>query len=309
VAVPNVTIEGRVWGEWEYEALQAALGLPMRADAVGRAASLWHWCLSEETDIAPVKVVDGKLGKGGAAALVDCGLGEVVDGGIRVRGAAARVSEWQERQEGWSNGGTKAAANAKKVGRTRGRFRKEADKPTSSPPADDQLVPAAVQQATSPHQPSSSVSSSPSPPEEKLSPANDIDWRAGGNPARRRLAEDGRQRLNELRRQIAADFKIAGVLDLAAFATDELLFRLAEVGSEEAARLALSHALACLEAEARASRSVQYLTGAAFSPNSWRRLLGMTPSDAARSKAGAGGQGWRPRVVQGEVPRKIPRLR
>jgi hypothetical protein len=160
MAVPNTTIEGHVWGDWEYESLQAALGLPMRADAIGRAASLWHWCLSKETDIAPVKVVEGKLGKGGAAALVDCGLGEIVEGGIRVRGAAKRVSEWQERQEGWSTGGAKAAAKAKKVGRTRGRFRKADDQVTSCPPAGDQLPPAGHQLAPAEHQPSASSSAS-----------------------------------------------------------------------------------------------------------------------------------------------------
>ncbi len=305
MAVPNVTIEGGVWGEWEYKALADALGLAMPADAIGRMASLWQWCLSKETDIAPAKVVDAHLGKGGAAAVIECDLGEPAEGGIRIRGAAKRVSQYQDWLGGKAKGGRARADTAK---RASGRFGNEDDKPTSRAPADDQQPPAALQQEPAGHQLSVSVSLSGS--EKTLpdaSPSGDGDW-AGQSVVRRRMAQEGLRRLNEIRRAVAADLGLGAVIDQPVFAADELPFRLRDAGSEKAAALQLHHALACLEAEARASRTVQWLTGAAFEHRSWRRLLGMTAADAARPKAKPA-QPWQGRAANAEAPpRKLKRL-
>jgi uncharacterized phage protein (TIGR02220 family) len=172
MAVPNLTIEGVVWGAWEYQSLQEALGLPKRADAIGRMASLWQWCLTEETDVAPAKVVDAHLGRGGAEAIVECDLGELVDGGIRIRGTQKRIAQWQQRQTDLQGAGRKRAAEAQRKG---GRFLpsddcNEDDQVTSIAPARHQHAtsdsPASLQHDTSLDQPSPSLSpsASPSPP-------------------------------------------------------------------------------------------------------------------------------------------------
>jgi hypothetical protein len=181
MAVPNVTIEGGAWGRWEFHALAAELKLPVIADAIGRMAWLWQWCLSKETDVAPARVVDMHLGPGGAAAIVACELGREVEGGILVRGAQERIEQWQARQDGYRKGGRTQASRAHRAG---GRFQglgpevaqstapsNGPDTSTSSPPARHQPAassePAQVQLATSLDQPSpsSSPSSSPSPPD------------------------------------------------------------------------------------------------------------------------------------------------
>lgn len=149
MAVPNVTIEGGVWGEWNFHSLATELRLPMVADAIGRMAWLWKWCLEKGTDVAPRAVVDRHLGTGGADALLGCDLGVEVDGGIRIRGADKRVAQWQEKQESYRKNGEKRAKGAR---RESGRFgsggyNDTSDAPandlgtSSEPPADDQPSP------------------------------------------------------------------------------------------------------------------------------------------------------------------------
>jgi hypothetical protein len=276
VAVPNVTIEGGVWGKWEYDALKDALGLQMRADAVGRMASLWHWCLSEETDVAPTKVVDAHLGKGGAAAILECELGEAVDGGIRIRGAASRVEEWVRCLSGKRRGGKKRAESAEREG---GRFSNDDDKPTSRAPAPHQDSPANDQQATSTHQLSVSVSLS-GLPEETLSDQAWPDRRS----ERSAMAKSGWIRLNETRRRVSEELGLDVTPEQPSAVEDEIRLRLREARNAQVAASQLDHVLSVLEAEAFAQGTVKWMTKQAFEPDRWTRALGMTTADAAKPR-------------------------
>ncbi len=91
-------------------------------------------------------------------------------------------------------------------------------------------------------------------------------------------------KLNDLRREIAAEHRLEGVRDLHPFdpGVAELGSRQVECPSLEVAGESIQHVLAIAEAEARGLESVQHLTGALFTRNSWRRALGMTPADARR---------------------------
>ena len=131
----NVTIQDELWSDWRAPALAEALGLPKVADAVGRLAWLWRWCIGQRADIAPRNVVETLLGKGGADALVACELADPVEGGLRVHGTGERIRE----RERWLQQRVEAGQNrAAKAGRLNGAFCKEAHRVTSETPASRQ---------------------------------------------------------------------------------------------------------------------------------------------------------------------------
>ena len=94
----------------------------------------------------------------------------------------------------------------------------------------------------------------------------------------------------ELRQAIAAELGI-DARPLPAHDPGEraLAMRLVDAGPNglQAAIADARHAMAVVAAEARATRSVQWLTGALFEDRSWRRAIGMTLDDARRAKGKA----------------------
>lgn len=91
----NVSIHHTVWSDFRYDVLARLIGCD-RFSAVGRMAMLWAECTTRGTDRPPTLVIDGCLGhSNGSGALLDAGLGEMVDGVVRVRGCHGRI-EWLE---------------------------------------------------------------------------------------------------------------------------------------------------------------------------------------------------------------------
>lgn len=168
--MPNVTAKKSMWGDIRYQMLAGELELGRPADAVGRSLHLIEWCCEKRSAVVTRQVADMHLGRGGAAALVACELGQEVEGGILVLEAVEEVEAWKARHEGWSRGGEK---RSKSSPRDAGQFRSESDNrasPTpaslSSPPASDQVE---TSQEPANHQPSTSSAPASNQPEPALS--------------------------------------------------------------------------------------------------------------------------------------------
>lgn len=90
--------------------------------------------------------------------------------------------------------------------------------------------------------------------------------------------------LNTLRVQVAAEHRLADVWPVAIDDLGLLRRRLRDdPEGVAAAAVKARHVLAVAAAEARATRSVQWLGGQLFGDKSWSRALRMTPGDAKRS--------------------------
>lgn len=125
----NVSIHHTVWSDFRYDVLARLIGCD-RFSAVGRMAMLWAECTNRGTDKPPALVIDGCLGHAnGSGALVDAGLGEIVDGIVRIRGCHGRI-EWLESRRAAGKKSAELRAQKKALNTTG----------LSSPPVDDVLA-------------------------------------------------------------------------------------------------------------------------------------------------------------------------
>lgn len=98
--------------------------------------------------------------------------------------------------------------------------------------------------------------------------------------------------LNRLRAEVAAEYGLADVWPIGeqnkhAFALQR---RLRAAGEPETVAAEARHVLAVLAAEARVTRSVQWLSDLAFSDGVWARAMRTTPADARRDAKKAQGR-------------------
>ena len=89
---PNVKLEGGVYSELRYHHLGALLGTS-NYDAIGRMGHLWQFCTLQQTYVLEEALVRTVLSPD---ALVSAGLGERVEGGVRIKGTEGRI-EWYGR--------------------------------------------------------------------------------------------------------------------------------------------------------------------------------------------------------------------
>jgi hypothetical protein len=87
-----VRIEEDAFASIKMDALAEIAGYN-RYEALGRMAHLWRLCTDKQTYIATERMVINCLGPNGMDAIVQSELGEVVDGGVRVKGTKGRI-EW-----------------------------------------------------------------------------------------------------------------------------------------------------------------------------------------------------------------------
>jgi hypothetical protein len=88
-------------------------------EALGRMSHLWRYCTQRRAYVAPRAVVSALLGPKGVEAIVGAELGELVDGGVRVRGTTGRIEWLDEVRAGASVGGAIRAATAERDERGR----------------------------------------------------------------------------------------------------------------------------------------------------------------------------------------------
>lgn len=88
----SVRIEDEAFSDPRYDMLGVLAGYN-RYEALGRMACLWRHCTHRESAVVSAKLVAAFLGERGPAAIIEADLGELADGGIRVKGTSGRI-EW-----------------------------------------------------------------------------------------------------------------------------------------------------------------------------------------------------------------------
>ena len=120
-------------------------------------------------------------------------------------------------------------------------------------------------------------------------------------------------RLCQVRSEVAAELKVE-VRPLHPFdaGTRALASRIreAQIAKLDGDRIEadLNHVVDVIVTEARATKSVQWLTGAVFEERAYRRALGMTLDDAKRAQPRTTNNGTRPGPKPEQPSRKIPTL-
>ncbi len=295
-----VRIDDEAFSDERYEDLALLAGLADADHARGKMARLWRQCTLEQSHALPVVTVLRILGPRGVIALIGARLGESLDENtVRIRGTDGRI-EWLQ----------KLRDNAK-FGKMGGRPRNPS-KPTRVPKPKPMETPLTLTLALTPTLPererdlplpaAQEIEVSRSP-EASLEPElqRTAELVKASGEARKRLW----QKLNETRQAIASELGVeARPLHFQDPGERELGCRLRESESVDVGEANAEHVLAIAAAEARTTKSVQWLTGAVFGDRSWRRALGMTVDDAKRPRAG-------PRTlaaVDSTPPRRLKRL-
>lgn len=111
----SVRIENDAFTDARMTVLAEAARFRNHYEALGRMAHLWRTCTATQQYVLSEAIVRAHLGKLGPDALVACGLGERVEGGIRIRGTKGRI-EWLEKLRVNSEKG--GLARAAKVSQT-----------------------------------------------------------------------------------------------------------------------------------------------------------------------------------------------
>lgn len=139
----SVRIEDDAFGDLRYERLARECGLADADHARGKMARLWRQCTAEKRYSLAVEDVQAVLGDNAVTGLVASRLGEVVNGGIRIKGTKGRI-EWLEKL------------------RKNGKFGKLGGRPTKVSKQNPRGYPDGFRELTPPS-PVSSPSPSPSP--------------------------------------------------------------------------------------------------------------------------------------------------
>lgn len=113
----SVRIEDEAFGDLRYDVLAGLCGLSDADHARGKMALLWRQCTALAVYVLPVSIVAAVLGENGASALVESGLGEACDGGIRVRGTRGRIEWLKKLKKAARKGGLARAASRQSVGK------------------------------------------------------------------------------------------------------------------------------------------------------------------------------------------------
>jgi hypothetical protein len=118
-------------------------------EALGRMAHLWRYCTQRRAYVAPRVVVSALLGPKGVEAIVGAELGELAEGGVRVRGTTGRI-EWLDEVRGTAvAGGQVRAATAQRDERGR-MLPKQIDDSSGFNPADASDSSRLVQRSSAP---------------------------------------------------------------------------------------------------------------------------------------------------------------
>lgn len=116
----SVRIEDEAFSDLRFEVLALTCSLADADHARGKMAKIWRQCCQQQTVCLPAAFVVSVLGPNAVEALETAALGEVIDGGIRIRGARGRI-EWLGRlRKNSRKGGRANAANWKPKGKPDG---------------------------------------------------------------------------------------------------------------------------------------------------------------------------------------------
>lgn len=104
-----VRVDAEAFMDERFVTLARLAGLADADHARGKMLRLWRQCTDRNTSVLTVETVESVLGANASESLVKSDLGELVEGGIRIRGTSGRI-EWLEnlRKNGKKGGKAKA---------------------------------------------------------------------------------------------------------------------------------------------------------------------------------------------------------
>lgn len=335
-----VRIEARAWTDPRFATLARLLGLERPEFALILCAKIWSWqtenfTIETPTDVVDADTIESILGPGAPAALVRAKLAEETSGGYRMRGTEGQI-EWhagisEKRQRAGRARAVKAKRDA--LGRLAPADNCNLDntrpahagcagqQATSTPPAKSSsptptpapaLVPEEedLSRAILPSTAQAPAATPESPPSAAAALASDLRLNAplpasaSQHRALWRELEQARAESASLLGVAAQPlvFGDAGERDLA-----NMLAAARARGSAELDKLIgqARHAIAMAKLETvNGEKPFEWFTGAVFSPNNFRRLVGKTTDDAKPVRAGPYEARGRYRERPPEPPRK-----
>lgn len=328
----NVTVHYKAQSDHRISFLAKLLGVTVD-DAFGKMVRLWSVMTELQTDTPDAELINAiMLDEHGSQLLVRSGLAEQLeDATVRVRGRVDNDTgrdrlEWYGSQHDRSvKGGTARAANA--VRDARGRLtsgiapagssqspalRSEEQIPSGSSssssgadPRGDRDLEGQEELPLPPNPPLRDVNVSPMVPitgQLESSLAHVVETKGIGTRIWARLGE----LRAEIAKELGVEIRALHPMDAGTRALS-MRIREAQLAKLDAKRIEgdLNHVLDVVAAEARATKSVQWLTGAVFEERAFRRALGMTIADAQKPR---GPTNNRPTPKPEQPTRKIPTL-
>ena len=88
-----VTIWKEAFTDIRFKVLAAQCNLSDSAHALGKMAELWQHCTEQYVYVLPESIVTAILGPNGINGIIEAGLGERAEDGIRICGTQGRI-EW-----------------------------------------------------------------------------------------------------------------------------------------------------------------------------------------------------------------------
>jgi len=252
-----VRIEDDAFSDVRYDVLATLCQLADADHARGKMAVLWRQCTAQNTYVLSAAVVCAVLGPRGAESIVESGLGEQVDAGIRIRGTRGRIEWLRKLKKNAQKGGRAKAAKRQKVGK------REAAKSLPPPfPPTPTLTPTQKREGERETRP-------PDQPKTGPSLATEL-WT---------LHAERYAALNA-----ALNAGLPGLLPAGhAVGWRDLRDRIAAfTGDTDAARKACMHVLEVREAEARKRRDLQYFGDKVWREDQFSHALSTKPPAARR---------------------------
>jgi hypothetical protein len=291
----NVEFSAVADEEGKFARLARLLGLADADHARGKCEHLWVACTRRGESELPQWLVEQVLGELGPEALVDAelagwagGRGDSKTRRLRIGGAGKHclwmVTDQVAKRDQSSKGGKTRAATASRAG---GRFTRT---PGDDPPAQtspSEITTASASDPEDQNPPPAGARAIPPAPEPGPAPPRAPE--STDLASRQTLRSAIWSELAAARESVAAELKLPeGDRKLMAFDPGEraLGVRLRDARNDAELELVAQQArkaIAVIAAEARASRSVEWLTGSVFeSDRSWRRAVGKSLADAKR---------------------------
>lgn len=261
-----------------------------RWEVMGRLLAVFAVCYDLERDILPAAQVDMAAERPAFAdAMFAVDLAVNTRRGMRIRGAKTRIEYLAPKREAGRQGGIKSGESRRNSAKQKRENREASvNPPDPVPDPVPDLVPDPVPEISDP------------PTARAIAPTAASAAPAPPPPERGDLALRHRQALraaiwSELaaaREAVATELGLpAGDRKLLAFDRGEEALAMRLLGARDPAELKLiaqqaRHAIAVIAAEARESKSVQWLTGSVFeSDRAWRRAAGRSLEEVGRKPA------------------------